>query len=80
MQKKPDGSTLKAFNKLVHKIEQLSTIATPDQQTDRAKIGTLKGTIESITWYVLATFGIESSTHFSGVVQRIKHELAKIYM
>lgn len=76
--KEADGSTRKAFNLLVLKIEQLSAIATPDQQSDRAKIGTLTSTIEKFPWYVLASVGIESIPHFSGVVQKINHELAKI--
>lgn len=76
--KESEGSNLKAFNALVMKIEQLSAISTPDQQTDRAKIGILMRTIESMPWYVLATVGVESIGHFSGVVQKINHELAKI--
>lgn len=76
--KEANGSTLKAFNTLVLRIEQLSAIATPDKQTDKAKIGTLMSTIEAMPWYVLATVGVEGISHFSGVVQKVNHELAKI--
>lgn len=79
--KEVGGSTRKAFNLLVLKIEQLSAIATPHQQIERAEIGTLMSTvvtIESMHWYVLDTVDIESITHFSGVVQKISHELTKM--
>lgn len=38
-------STMKAFNLIVLKIEQLCAITTPDQNTDRSKIETLTTTI-----------------------------------
>lgn len=35
-------------------------------------------TIESTSWYFLETVGVENIHHFSGAVQKINHELAKI--
>lgn len=35
-------------------------------------------TIEKISWYVLTTVGVEGIAHFSGVVQKVNHELAKM--
>lgn len=46
------GSTLRAFNALVLRIERLSAIATADQQTNKAKITNLMKSIESMHWYL----------------------------
>lgn len=72
------GSSLRAFNALVLRIEQLSAIATEDQQSDKAKITNLMDTIEPMHWNLAATAGVEAIPHFTGAVQKINHELGKI--
>lgn len=76
--KEAGGSTLRAFNAFVLRIERLSAIATIDQQTEKAKITNLMNTIEHLNWYLTATAGVELIPHFTGVVQKINHELGKI--
>lgn len=73
-----DGSNLKAINNLVLRIEQLSAITTTDQRTERAKIRNLMNAIERTHWYITATAGVEQINHFTEVVQRINHHLAKM--
>lgn len=71
------GSTLREFNSLVPRTERPSAIATEDQYCDEAKINILMNTIEPINWYITATERVETIPHFTGVVQKINHELGK---
>lgn len=72
------GSPLKAFNALGLRIDQLAAVATPDQQSDHAKITVLLRAIERTSWFIAATAGTDRLPHFTSVVERINHELAKM--
>lgn len=76
--KEPSGSKFCAFNALVLRIGQLSSIATTAQQMDKAKITNLMNTIEHNNWYLTATAGVENMPHFMVVVQKVNQELGKI--
>lgn len=76
--KDASGSTLPTLNALVLQIDRLSAISIAEKQTDKAKITNLMSSIESTNWYLSATSGVEAIPHFTGVVQKINHELGKI--
>lgn len=71
------GSPLCAFSALVLRMEKLASIAQPKDQTERAKVTFLMRAIETTSWYIQATEGVENLTNFSEVVQKVNHELAK---
>lgn len=71
------GSPLKEFNNLVLRIEKLAAVDTPDQQSNRAKISVLMNAIERTKWFITATAGTETFEDFTGVGEKINHELTK---
>lgn len=78
--KKPTDLKLrrsKTSTKLVLRIEKLASVATPEQEAYKAKITVLMNSIEMKSWFIAATAGTESIRHFTGVVEKVNHELAK---
>lgn len=70
-------SPVKGFNRLLLRIEKLAAVPTADQQTDWAKITVMMNAIERTPWFIQATAGTEAIPHFTGVVEKINHELSK---
>lgn len=60
------------------RIDQLASVATPDHQSDRSKISILLRVIERTPWFIAATAGTDRLPHYTSVVERINHELARM--
>lgn len=76
--KEVGGSILKAFNYFLLRIDKIAALSTKDQESDRENIFKLLRTIEHTSWFINATAGTDRMLHFTSVVERINHELARM--